>query len=452
MLLSLPQLFSAGVECGSAEARTELKRQVAAIDAALTALPAAAATPDRRWRRACSARCAEQANAAPARARRRDAARRARARSRNWKPAPCGAPPRRCAAAASTVKIAWAQARGRNGRRCASRRSYVGVAASILRNEGAGALATPYRAAPFACRTATGSAARALCSRRKPRSLRSLSQSSDQPRVSIVVPMYGKPLLTYTCLKSVHANTPAGTYEVIVVDDASPETGGADVLAAVTGVRFERNGGNLGFLASCNRAAGARAWRNPRPAQQRHDRHARLAGCAAGGVRSAPGRRPGRREARLSGWPPAGSGRHRVARRLGMESTVATTTRTGPSTTICARSTIARGPASRCRASLFARARRLRRALRAGLLRGHRSRVRGARRGSQGLLPARGDDRPFRGRDVGHRRVRRRQAAPGDQSRRVSPSNGRTRWPRHGANGVAPGAANATAGRAGARW
>ena len=77
----------------------------------------------------------------------------------------------------------------------------------------------------------------------------------DKPRVSIIVPMYGKPLFTYTCLKSVHANTPTGSYEVIVVDDASPEPA-SKTLAAVSGVRFERNEANLGFVASCNRAAG----------------------------------------------------------------------------------------------------------------------------------------------------------------------------------------------------
>jgi len=43
------------------------------------------------------------------------------------------------------------------------------------------------------------------------------------PRVSIVIPVYGKPQLTFTCLASVLAETPAHDFEVIVVDDASPE-------------------------------------------------------------------------------------------------------------------------------------------------------------------------------------------------------------------------------------
>ena len=75
-----------------------------------------------------------------------------------------------------------------------------------------------------------------------------------RPRVSIVVPAYGKPLLTYTCLKSVHATAPPGLYEVLLIDDAS-EQPLATELAVVSGVRFLRNESNLGFVGSCNRAA-----------------------------------------------------------------------------------------------------------------------------------------------------------------------------------------------------
>jgi len=74
------------------------------------------------------------------------------------------------------------------------------------------------------------------------------------PRVSIVVPVYGKPQLTFTCLASVLEHTPVASCEVIVVDDASPEPA-AEALAVVTGVRFERNPQNLGFIGSCNRGA-----------------------------------------------------------------------------------------------------------------------------------------------------------------------------------------------------
>ncbi len=68
------------------------------------------------------------------------------------------------------------------------------------------------------------------------------------------MPVYGKPELTYNCLKSVHENTRPGSYEVLVQDDASPEPI-APALAAVTGVRFERNPRNLGFIGNCNRGA-----------------------------------------------------------------------------------------------------------------------------------------------------------------------------------------------------
>ena len=65
--------------------------------------------------------------------------------------------------------------------------------------------------------------------------------------------------MTFTCLASIAAQT-AGAYEVIVVDDASPQPL-ADALAGVSGVRFERNPENLGFIGTCNRGADACARR-----------------------------------------------------------------------------------------------------------------------------------------------------------------------------------------------
>jgi O-antigen biosynthesis protein len=78
---------------------------------------------------------------------------------------------------------------------------------------------------------------------------------TDAPRVTIVIPVYGHPLLTFTCLKSIQAHSPAGQFEVIVVDDASPEPL-AEQLKEVTGVRFVRNEVNLGFIGTCNHGAG----------------------------------------------------------------------------------------------------------------------------------------------------------------------------------------------------
>src|SRR2546425_4012796 len=74
------------------------------------------------------------------------------------------------------------------------------------------------------------------------------------PRVAITVPMYGKPWQPYTCLKIIQANSPPGSYEVLIVDDASAEPASIS-LAAVTGIRFLRNDTNVGFVRSCNSGA-----------------------------------------------------------------------------------------------------------------------------------------------------------------------------------------------------
>jgi O-antigen biosynthesis protein len=246
--LSLPQLFTEGVEGGNAEARSELKRRVSAIDAAQAQLQHGESDLAPRLLDALRRQQAmehqiehgeQMLDAARARIDQLET-------STTWR---ATAPLRE---SGHKVKIAWAHARAQWS---ALRQSphYVGVAASILRNEGPGALAKrivrrlsrPHRYVPaqgvvFTQETAISPLDFAVV---------------DKPRVSIIVPMYGKPLFTYTCLKSVHANTQAGSYEVLVVDDASPEPA-AQTLAAVTGVRFERNASNLGFVASCNRAAG----------------------------------------------------------------------------------------------------------------------------------------------------------------------------------------------------
>ena len=78
--------------------------------------------------------------------------------------------------------------------------------------------------------------------------------SAAAPRVSVVIPSYGQHLHTFTCLKALAAEAESVPLEVIVMDDASPEPA-ALALAAVSGVRFERNESNLGFLRNCNRGA-----------------------------------------------------------------------------------------------------------------------------------------------------------------------------------------------------
>jgi GT2 family glycosyltransferase len=72
----------------------------------------------------------------------------------------------------------------------------------------------------------------------------------------VIVPVHGNAPLTYTCLHSIaqHQNE-ATPFEVIVIDDASPDDGTAELLARAAGIRVVRNLNNDGFLVSCNRGA-----------------------------------------------------------------------------------------------------------------------------------------------------------------------------------------------------
>ncbi|MDE2080558.1 MAG: methyltransferase domain-containing protein [Burkholderiales bacterium] len=75
------------------------------------------------------------------------------------------------------------------------------------------------------------------------------------PLVSIVIPCYGQYAYTLACLRSIQAHLPAAPVEVIVAEDASPDPC-IDRLAEVPGLRYLRHPRNLGFVRSCNAAAG----------------------------------------------------------------------------------------------------------------------------------------------------------------------------------------------------
>ena len=229
--MSLEALATSGVLCGRAEARTELLRRASRVDVDFRDLQEQlTASRDETTEARASA------HAANARAEELET-------STTWR---VTAPVRAVVQGAKTT----------------ARRVHAGVselhrlpvhaslAMTLLRDEGPRALSSrvlrklrgghrfhPKRVAPY----------------RQAEAIEPLSfAAAAQPRVSIVIPVYGKPLLTFTCLRSVHAQTARGTYEVIVVDDASPEDM-ASALAPVRGVTFERNASNLGFIGSCNR-------------------------------------------------------------------------------------------------------------------------------------------------------------------------------------------------------
>ncbi|MBV9247982.1 MAG: glycosyltransferase family 2 protein [Acetobacteraceae bacterium] len=77
---------------------------------------------------------------------------------------------------------------------------------------------------------------------------------APRPRVSVIVPTFGKVEFTLRCLASIAAHPPVAAIEVIVVDDAfpGPETA---CLRNVAGIRLLRNQANLGYLRACNNAA-----------------------------------------------------------------------------------------------------------------------------------------------------------------------------------------------------
>jgi GT2 family glycosyltransferase len=76
-----------------------------------------------------------------------------------------------------------------------------------------------------------------------------------EPQVTIIIPGYGNLPITVACLDSIATHPPQVPYEVLVMEDASGDPQ-IQALAEVPGLRFENNPENLGFLLSCNRAAG----------------------------------------------------------------------------------------------------------------------------------------------------------------------------------------------------
>jgi GT2 family glycosyltransferase len=258
--LSLPELFSAGVECGHTEARAELKRRVAVVNAQLEEYRTVRdkAQDDREQLAAdllLSQRAVVtmqmqagemQAHAghlemavAQARARIRDLE-----TSRAWRMTE----PLRTAGHRAKLLRARAHAAWIGARRLPQQ---AALAASIARNEGVGALARRVSARLARRRRFVPPPTAAYVQETTVHPL--AFAAVEQPRVSIIVPVYGNSLVTFTCLKSLRAHT-RGAFEVIVMDDASPSP--VDVeLREVSGVRFERNAANLGFIGNCNRGA-----------------------------------------------------------------------------------------------------------------------------------------------------------------------------------------------------
>ena len=82
-----------------------------------------------------------------------------------------------------------------------------------------------------------------------------LVEAVPRVRCSIVVPVYGRSTLTRQCLDVLLAGTERSWFEIVVVDDGSPDGSGAQWAGYDERVSLIANEGNLGFARSCNPGA-----------------------------------------------------------------------------------------------------------------------------------------------------------------------------------------------------
>ncbi|MCA2656049.1 glycosyltransferase [Microcystis sp. M061S2] len=80
--------------------------------------------------------------------------------------------------------------------------------------------------------------------------------SSDNPLVSIIIPVYNQFAYTFNCLESLSVNlSPDLAYEIIIVNDASSDETLEQLATLVKGIKVLTNIENSGFIRSCNYGA-----------------------------------------------------------------------------------------------------------------------------------------------------------------------------------------------------
>ena len=78
--------------------------------------------------------------------------------------------------------------------------------------------------------------------------------NEENPKVSVIIPVYNQIHYTYACLKSILECTDDVTYEVIIADDVSSDAT-KELTKFTENLVISRNTENQGFLKNCNQAA-----------------------------------------------------------------------------------------------------------------------------------------------------------------------------------------------------
>ena len=76
-------------------------------------------------------------------------------------------------------------------------------------------------------------------------------KTSKSPVVSVIIPVYGQTVYTLTLLCAILEKIPKTSFEIIIIDDKSPNNSGV-IFDQLDGISCVHNSLNIGFVKSCN--------------------------------------------------------------------------------------------------------------------------------------------------------------------------------------------------------